>query len=398
MTAPEQLVELASLQSPVLGDNAQLRAMQAEKPIWRVRTYSGDEGWLVIGHEEIRQLMVDRRVGRAHPDPDNAPVMVKNPVFDLIASRESEPGRAHDEHMRLRTLLTPLLGRKQMLDLELKVSSTVDDFVDRVLTLPQPVDLQKELSRPLSLQVLCELFGVPEPEWGVIEKLLDDLHHMDAGKLKVAEESLVGYLSDLAARKRAEPDECLISGLCSGGMPDDEVATTLLLLLFAGHESVAIQIASGVVRLLAEPELARVFTDQGTDRERDLAVEELLRTASYGGHVQPHYALEDVEIAGIAMKAGELILTDFAIANYDERVFEDPDRVDFTRNPNKHVTFAHGAWHCMGAPLARMELKTVYTALVRRIPAMRLATPLADLENQRGERLSSRLYELPLVW
>lgn len=127
------------------------------------------------------------------------------------------------------------------------------------------------------------------------------------------------------------------------------------------------------------------------------AVEETLRAADRGGPGLPRYAREDIEIGGVTIRAGEAVLLDTTLANFDDRVFGEPDRFDVTRAPNPHVAFAHGPWHCLGAPLARIELRTVFASLVHRFPTMRLAVPIERLRGS-GAVFTSTLLALPVTW
>ncbi|MET8999852.1 cytochrome P450 [Amycolatopsis sp. Hca4] len=398
MTTSEELPTLASLRSPVLGDNPYLRKLQAERPIWRVRTDTGDEGWLVVGYPEIKELMLDKRIGRTHPKPAEAAQLADNPIFSMIAGVAA--GRdEHELHAAFRALLIPHFSHKKMQSLKPRVEGIVRGMVDELAALTPPVDLQTAFSLPVSLKVLCELMGVPQDERDRLGELLDHVHgigeHANAGQAE-----FIGYLMGLAARKREDPGDDVISGICQAGLKDSDVTNIVCMLLFAGHESVATHIGNGVARLLTRPDLlAEVRSDPSAMAG---AVEELLRTANFGGGAQPHYAHEDIEISGVTIRAGDLVLPDFAIANFDERSFADPERIDFGRKPNQHLTFAHGAWHCVGAPLARLELNAVFTALLAKFPDLTLTTTLEKLNRVDGEdgtdRLAASISALPVAW
>ncbi|WP_235883483.1 cytochrome P450 [Saccharopolyspora elongata] len=122
-----------------------------------------------------------------------------------------------------------------------------------------------------------------------------------------------------------------------------------------------------------------------------------LRTAERGGPGLPRYAREDVEIGGVTIRAGEAVLLDTTLANFDGSAFEEPDRFDVTRAPNPHLAFAHGPWHCLGAPLARIELRTVFASLLPRFPSLRLAVPVEELRLS-ADSFTSKLVELPVTW
>jgi len=396
MTVPEKLPDLESLRRPPLGDNPCMRGMLAEKPIWRVRTQTGDEAWLVLGHKEIRDLLRDPRFGRSHPNPAEAPRLVDSPIFDMIASAAN--GRDPVElHNTIRGLLVPYFTRKRMSALRPRVESIVDDAIDAVLAKAPPVDLWSEFALPVPLRVLGELVGVPPDERDYVADLLDGLHETGAESSPEDKMAMLVYLMKLAAHKREHPGEDLITVL-GESLDDQNVANLVCLVLFAGYEGVSTHIVSGITRILSRPDL-RAAVD-GDPAVMESAVEEMLRTANVGGGWQPHYALEDIEIEGITIRAGELVLPDFAMGNYDPRQFEDPVAVDFHRSPNQHLTFAHGPWHCIGAPLVRLELSVVFSRVLSRIPTLRLEIGLDELLNPEisKKRLSGTIDRLPVAW
>jgi cytochrome P450 monooxygenase len=128
------------------------------------------------------------------------------------------------------------------------------------------------------------------------------------------------------------------------------------------------------------------------------AVEEVLRMGKTGESLLPRYAREDIDIAGVTIRAGDLVLCDHYSASYDDRVFADPDRFDVSRSPNPHPAFSHGSWYCVGAPLARVELTEVYRALLARLPGLRLEIPLAEINLAATNQLGGGIAELPVTW
>lgn len=393
----ETLPTMVAMSSPVMGRSAELEAMQREKPVWRVLTPAGDEAWLVIGYPELKKLLLDRRLGRTHPDPDNAPQYVKAPIFDMLRAMAGD-GDGYAAHARLRLLLAPHFTHSRMTVLRERVLDIINATVDRMVALTPPVDLQTAFSRPVSLQVLYELIGVPADERDGVTGLLHGMGDLaDADGAAASAERFVGYLAELAARKRVAPEDDVLSGVVAHDVPDTEAAMITCMLLFAGHESVGVHIGHGMVRLLEDAELREKLL-----ADPDLlpgAVEELLRTATFGGSAHPHYAQDDIEVGEVTIRRGDLVMLDFALANFDERVFDDPGRVDFDRAPNPHVAFAHGAWHCLGAPLARIELQEAFRTLLTRLPTLRLTVALAELNNPDGaNRLSGALTTVPVTW
>jgi cytochrome P450 monooxygenase len=374
----------------------ELRDMQQETPVWRVITPAGDEAWLVVGAPEIKALLVDERLGRTHPDPAHAAQYVRNAVFDLMrAQTERADGRPW--HTWARQMMVPYFTRRRAESMRPRISSLVHAAIDRVLTLEQPVDLQAELSRPVSLSVLYDLIGIPEDERAECSRLIGEMTMLAELPADQSRDTLLGYLRELAPRCRADPGDDLISGVAAQAT-DEETADVVCMVLFAGGDSVAVHIGYGVALLAGDPALA---ADLRADPPRTgAAVEEVLRTASHGGAAHPHYANQDIEIGGVHIREGDLVLLDFSWANFDERTFDAPEHVELDRAPNPHLAFGHGAWHCLGAPLARLQLHEVFAALVERMPGLRLTVPVHELASLSSPaRLSAGSHQmLPVTW
>ncbi|MFH8410982.1 cytochrome P450 [Streptomyces sp. NPDC018019] len=372
-----------------------LRRLQEEGPIRRVRTPAGDEGWLVTRHAELKQLLHDERIGHSHPDPANAPQYVRNPFLDLmITDTDAEVGRR--THTETRRLLTPMFSARRVREMEPRVAAVVDGVLDRFIAQGPPADLHDGVSMPVALTVLCDIIGVPPQSREQLATLLSRMAQLnDRESVQRAQSGLFAFAAELIAQKRAEPGADIITRLSEGGLSDERVATLSVGLLFAGLDSVVTVMDQGVVLLDAHPEQrAAALADPG---QMAHAVEEVLRAAKAGGSVLPRYASEDIEFGGASIRSGDLVLFDFSLPNFDGRAFDEPERFDITRAPNPHLTFAHGIWHCIGAPLARIELKTVFTRLYTRLPGLRLALPADELREVDG-RLSGGLTELPVVW
>jgi cytochrome P450 len=166
-------------------------------------------------------------------------------------------------------------------------------------------------------------------------------------------------------------------------------------LLFAGHETTVVAIGMGALMLLANPEQWQALRcDPGLV---PAAVEEMLRAPGQGGGGIPRYARADLEISGIRVRAGDLVLLDNGAANHDANAFPDPGRFDITRPAGSHLTFGHGLRYCIGAPLARIELQAVFCQLIPRFPGMRLAVPAGELTLEDGV-LAGGLTRLPVTW
>ena len=206
---------------------------------------------------------------------------------------------------------------------------------------------------------------------------------------------LSGYGRELAARKRKQPGDDVISRLCADGLDDDEIGTLSTNLLFAGHETTVVAIDMGVLCLLANPAERQALADDPD--QVTAAVEEILRAPGRSGGGIPRYARTSLQIGEVTVRAGDLVLLDNRAANHDPAVFPSPGRFDITRDGPGHLSFGHGAHYCIGAPLARIELQAVFSQLPARFPAMRLTVPAGQLPLRSGA-LTGGLTALPVEW
>jgi cytochrome P450 len=212
-----------------------------------------------------------------------------------------------------------------------------------------------------------------------------------------------GYMSELIAQKRKAPEDDLISVLIdardsAGKLTELELVKFCIGLLAAGHETTANSINMSFLALCQHPdELARLRANPGLI---PAAVEELLRYViiSGSGFVPlARITREEVCLGGVTIPPGETVLPSFNVANRDPAAFDDPDRLDVGRAPKTHLGFGAGPHHCLGAQLARMELQEAFRGLLPRLPGLRMAVPMAELEFRAGQTIAS-MRQLPVTW
>ena len=368
-------------------------ALRAKAPITRVRTRTGDEAWLVTGYEQVRAIFADERFGRSHPDPDNAPRLSNSA---LTGGPNGDHATEKDVHDRMRRLLAPAFSARRMQALSGHVQELVDGLLDGMEAQGPPADLHASLSVPLPIQVICELLGVPIADRDHFRAIAEDMTDLtDPNRSAAARTAMEEYSHGIVKTKRDHPGEDVYSDLATADLPEEEVATIAGGLLFAGHETTVNRIDGGVVVLLHNPEQLEAL-------KRDpalvsAAVEEIMRLASPNDHGLARYTREDVEIDGVQIKAGELCVLVTAAANRDESVFVDPERFDIGRDPQPHLGFGYAIRYCLGANLARVELRAVFGTLFQRFPDLRLAVPLERLP-QRPDRLTGGFSAIPVTW
>jgi pentalenolactone synthase len=398
MTATSDKLPRMPFPRPSVLDIAPLsRTLQATAPITPVRTPAGDVAWLVTGYAEVKALLADARLGRSHPDPERA---ARFSASAILGGPSGNSATETADHAVMRRLLTPAFSARRMRALQAHVTELVEMLLDQLVGQGSPADLHEALSFPLPVQVICELLGVPYSDrdqfriWSASASNVSDRKAATDG-LK----QLVDYMHQLITHKRAHPGQDVISDLIAAQADfrfgDEGIAGLAAALLFAGHETTVARIDYGTLLLLTHSDQYEALR-----RNPDLvqgAVEEILRMAAPGGHGLPRYAKDDIEMAGVTIRAGDAVVLNGVIANRDAATFPDPDRFDITRAPNPHLSFGHGPRFCIGASLARVELHAVFTALPRRLPGVQLAVPLAELR-LRTDTLIGGLTALPVQW
>jgi cytochrome P450 monooxygenase len=360
-----------------------LRKMWDGDPVRRIRTPTGDEAWLVSGHAEIRELLSGNRLGRSHPTPDDRATYAGVPAYDSVLSEDHHAADAM--HDWVRKALRPHFTNRRMQAMRPRVEQLVEEGIDQLVVTGPPAELNTEFSTPLVLRLLCELLGVPADEQ---QDCLGLMSRADAGEPA----EFFDYVTKLASRKCTAREDKIIPRMAStAGIKAEHIGHTALLLLDAGLHAITKQIALQVLVLAYHPDQRAALV-----KNPDLVpqvVEESLRIS--GSASLPRYAREDIELGGVTIGANELVLLDLTLANFDERTLAEANRFDPERSPNHHLTFGHGGWACLGAPLARLVLQSVLASLVTRLPALCPVDPTAKPEARNrplGGGLANHFY------
>jgi pentalenolactone synthase len=373
----------------------------------RVTTPAGDPAWYVTGYDLVKGLLLDQRLGRSHLEPERAARYADSAIFGGPIGRSPETERA--EHAQMRALLTPAFSARRMALLRPRVQELVDGLLDALAEQTPPVDFHEAVSFPLPALVICELLGVPYADRDDFRRWSDDSADMtDPERSRTGLARLHAHMRELIHGKRQQPAEDVISDLLAAQrfapdrFTDDHVVALAAVLLFAGHETTVAAIDKGVLLLVANPSAREALERDATLIPK--AVEEILRsstliaddpTAPVGG--LPRYANAAIVLDEVTIHPGELVLLGLHSANLDERIFPEPEAFEVTRPANPHLTFGHGAHYCIGAPLARIELQTLFGTLIQRFPTLPLAVPVAELRRRR-HLLTGGLAELPVIW
>jgi cytochrome P450 len=308
-------------------------------------------------------------------------------------------------HTRLRKLAAGAFKGQRIAALCNQIAVLTDGFLDDFVAGGHS-DLIEHVAYPLPATIIAEMLGAPPADRDRFRHWSDELALVAFGAGGDAREDrheralaglrkMFAYFGELAETRRAAPSDDMLSALLAGDgqgghLTDDELVGMCALLLFAGHETTTNSVANGVLTLLANPDQLRVLR-----KDPELiatAVEELLRVEG-PIKVLVRWVLEDHELGGKQVRAGERVYLFTAAANRDPEKFVDPDRVDITRSPNPHIAFGKGIHACIGAQLARLEMRVVLTRILERLPDLALATD----EVRWNSSLASRsLVSLPV--
>ncbi|MGP4096395.1 cytochrome P450 [Nonomuraea sp. KM90] len=370
----------------------ELALLRAEQPVSPLTYPDGHEGWLVTSHALVREVLSDPRFSHKAE-------LLHNPLTGVGISDKPQPAppgafTAMDppEHTRYRQLLTGQFTVRRMRRLTERIEQVTAERLDAMQEQGPPVDLVQAFAVPIPGQVMCELLGVPD---GDRSRFYDEMAVL--GRMDVSPEdkaatfmSLRGYVAELIHAKRANPTDDLLSGLAgSSDLTDDELATIGFILVGAGLDTTANMISLGAYALMSH-------RDQIPALRRRGAIEELLRYLS----IIPagvRAALEDLELGGVQIKAGQSVTVSIPAANRDPQHFAEPDTLDLHRSASGHVAFGHGIHQCLGQQLARVEMEVALPALFDRFPTLRLAVPEGEVP-LRDDMLIYGLYGLPVTW
>jgi cytochrome P450 monooxygenase len=324
-----------------------------------------------------------------------------NPGFPKVAKTGGVPtqeeipgwfvGLDPPEHDRFRKVLIPEFSVRRIRQWRPTIQQTVDECIDELLTAGTSADLVTDLALPVPSRVIATILGVPHEDRPFFESRTQTLVNLaDTTESQRAEATrqLQRYLGRLIKIKQKWPGDDLISRILSTGqLSAEEMVGVTMLLLIAGHETTANNIALGVATLLANPQWI------GDER----TVDELVRFHSVADIVAMRTAVEDVEIGGQLIKAGEGIMPLLAAANRDSRTFDEPDEFKPGQSSRSHVGFGYGVHQCLGQNLVRVEMECVYHTLFDRIPTLRLTQPIQDLPFKYDGTIFG-LHSLPVSW
>lgn len=367
--------------------------LRARCPVHPIDVPPGAEAYAVLGNKAVEEAFGDARLSK---QVENLPDRYRDKAVTSSLLVAGNLGFADPpKHTRLKKPISRAFLPATVARLRPRIQEIVDDLID---AFPESgeVDLLSEFALPLPLTVICEYLGVPVEDRPLFLKWSytlsqDPLQHPEA-ELKAAGEEFADYFTKLTNERRTDLRDDLLSQIIRARDADvyseQEMLSTILLLIIAGHKTVANMLGNGTALLLRHPEqlaLLRARPDVIPS-----AIEEILRFEGSAAWASLRVAAEDMELAGVRMAKGSFVHLSLSAAGHDPEVYDDPERFDVTRSPNRHLSFGHGAHFCIGAPLARLQGEIAFSTLLRRLPGLELAVPpeeitwLADSSLSRG--------------
>jgi len=364
----------------------QFKLLRREAPVYRHDGPPGEEDyWCITKHEDLKliskspQLFSSEAKAAIPRDPDENSL----PMLRLIMLNMDPP-----KHRQYRTIVNKAFTPRMVNGLERAVDKMVDEIIDNVIEKGE-CDFVDELAAPLPMQVICEMMGVPEGHRRGIYELankmvgFDDPEYNDGVRpagaadpdYQEASAEMFMYANSLAERARSHPGDDLATALLNAEVDGEKLTemefnSFFLLLAVAGNETTRTVTTNGMLDLIKHPDQRQLILDDMS--LVDSAVEEILRHEP-AVHAFRRTAMADTEIRGVPIAEGDKLLMWYPSVNRDEDVFERPEEFDVRRSPNDHLAFGVGEHFCLGANLARMELRKIFRGLLERVPDIELA-------------------------
>jgi len=355
--------------------------LRDESPVFRIELPTRQPAWLITRYDDVAVVLKDERFAKDRgnalsPGPAGKEPWVPGLFQPLTRNMlDVDP----PDHTRLRQLVHKAFTPRLIERLRDRIQVLTEELI-AAAAMRRRVDLIADFALPIPTTIIAEMLGVPASDrhrfhrWSrrIVASAPSGWRMLPAIPSAIA---FLRYIRRLVKARRSSPRDDLVTALVQAEeegarLNEDELVAMIFLLLIAGHETTVNLIGNGMLALLRHPDqLQRLRDEPGMIK---VAVEELLRFDGPLETATERYARQDVEVAGTIIRRGELVYAVLGSANRDERQFPDPDRLDLSREPNRHLAFGLGVHYCLGAPLARLEGQIAIGTLVSRLPNLRM--------------------------
>ncbi|NUW34615.1 cytochrome P450 [Nonomuraea sp. SMC257] len=394
---------LGVLFSPEFGADpyAVYASLREQGPVHPIDMPPGVGGFLVLDYEHGRALLNDPRLSK---DLRNAGDYYRelaeggDIVFSPTMLTVDPP-----DHTRLRRLVSKAFTARRVEGLRPRVEQITRELI-ATMAVKDEAELIDEFALPLPIIVICELLGVPAADRADFRALsgrliTPGLSEEARRERREAAHAMRDYFRAVIADRRAAPQDDLVSALITVRdddtlLTEDELLSTLSLLLIAGHETTVNLIGNGVLALLRHP--GQLALLRARPELLPSAIEEFLRYDGPVDRAMIRIAMEDLEITGTPIPKGSVVHVSLGAADHDPAVFPEPDRLDITRGNHRHLGFGHGIHFCVGAPLARLEGRIAFGSLLSAFPRLALACPPEELRWRHNGGIVRGLESLPV--
>ncbi len=379
--------------------------LRAQCPVARVTMPYGGDAVLLTRHADIARAASDtQHCGTLKRSDGNVP---RREAGNVIGTNEDSLFTVSDErHNKIRRLVTQAFTVKHANEMRPRVVEVTNELIDAIERKGPPADLYEDYAIKTPMTVICGLLGIPRDD----EKLFRAWARNTLSLTQTPQEqqaqrqNMTSYIIPLIEKERANPSDSVLGLLVKSHEQGDEVLTEAEMLSFAlglviaGFETVSTSFTNSAFIILQRPDLLEQLKARVDDAEAMAsAVEEILRVTILGTG-RPRIVREEVEFSGVRIQPGEVLMLPFNAGNEDESVFANPQVVDFERAPNPILSFGRGIHACLGQQLARMEMQTLWTTLIKRLPTVRLAVPASEVPWRSGDTATFGPAQLPVVW
>jgi cytochrome P450 len=377
--------------------------LRAEQPVARVRMAGGNTAWLLTRYADVRAMLSDTRFSSNRALP-GFPLFTPGQEKAIAMFPQSIGSLDGPAHTRARRAVVGEFTMRRVDALRPRIEQVVQNSLDDLLGAEGPVDLVATFALPVASLTICELLGVPYPDHEYFQSRTELYVNRatDRGAWVTAVTEIRQYLDGLVAAKENAPGDDLVSRLILRQRADSDVVfdheglvNLTWTLLIAGHETTANMISLSTLAILLEDPERRAELAADPSLLAD-AIEEWLRYFTIAEIVTSRTAVEDAEIGGVTIRAGEGVIGLGSTANRDPEAFDDPDTVDMTRGRRDHLAFGYGPHQCLGQHLARLELRVALEGLLRRAPNLRLAVAVERLPFKEDANVYG-VAELPVL-